>query len=354
MNLTFTPRDRLYRFEWDSRTQKWDRPELDRTALKALSERSTWNGLYRVGRFVLILAACAAATVWFSRNGNWALAVAALYLYYFFYGFWVAIGHELQHKIVFASSFDRGSEILFFIVQTLMWHSPRYARVSHRLHHRYTMVRGTDPETPWPEVISTRFVRNLLLGLLAKILVVGAVVDLGRNVAAQIRRAAGRKDKMMQDHCTPEDLRAIRIESAAILLLHAAIAALAVAYRRWEPIAFLTIAWQIGSPIESLWHLTEHIGRMRNVNDQRLSTRSIRVGPLVRMLYWGLDDHVDHHIFPAIPSRNLPKLHALIGKDLPEPRGLLDCWREIYAIAREKDRNPNHEYAPIPVTEPPA
>lgn len=354
MELIFTPKERLYRFFWDSRTQKWDRPDLDRAVLKELSERSTWNGLFRIGRFVLILAACAAATVWISRTYSWWMAIPALYLYYFFYGFWVAIGHELQHKIVFASSFDRASEVIYFLVQTLMWHSPRYARVSHRLHHRYTMVRGIDPETPWPEAISARYVRNLLLDLFSKILVVGAPVVLARNVYAQISRAVGRKDKMMEEHCTPDDLRAIRIESAAILLLHTGVAAFAIATHRWELILFITIAWQIGSAIESLWHLTEHVGRLQDVKDQRLCTRSIRVGPLVRMLYWGLDDHVDHHIFPAIPSRNLPKLHALLGKDLPKPRNIVGCWREIYAIAREKDRNPTHEYVPFPLPDEPA
>ncbi len=28
----------------------------------------------------------------------------------------------------------------------LLWNSPRYARSSHMLHHRCTMVRGMDPE----------------------------------------------------------------------------------------------------------------------------------------------------------------------------------------------------------------
>lgn len=55
MNITFTPRERLHQFEWDSQTQQWDRPVLDRATIKELSERSTWNGLFRVGRFVLIL-----------------------------------------------------------------------------------------------------------------------------------------------------------------------------------------------------------------------------------------------------------------------------------------------------------
>jgi fatty acid desaturase len=166
-------------------------------------------------------------------------------------------------------------------------------------------------------------------------------------VYAQLVRIAGRKDAMMRDHCTPGDLVAIRIESLAILLLHAAVLVAAVLTRRWEWIALITLAWQIGSPIESLWHSTEHIGRLYNMKDQRLCTRSIRVSPFIHLLYWGLDDHVDHHLFPAVPSRNLPQLHRLLRKDLPEPRGMIGCWAEIFAIAREKERNPLNEYVPM-------
>jgi len=65
------------------------------------------------------------------------------------------------------------------------------------------------------------------------------------------------------------------------------------------------------------------------------------------LIYWGLDDHVDHHIFPAVPSRNLPRLHRLLHADLPEPLGLLACWREMFEIAREKDHRPENEYVPM-------
>lgn len=346
MELTFTPRAELSDYEWDSQLKQWKRPDIDREVLKRLSERSTLNGLWRVGLFVLFLAASATATLLVSHYSLlWAIPV--LYVYFFFYGFWVAIAHELQHKVVFAKSFDWFSEILFFFVQVLMWNSPRYARVSHRLHHRYTMVRGIDFETAWPEVFTSAWLKKFFRGVILKILVVGAVADLIRAVRQQIQRALGQKDEMMRDHCSPADIVAIRIESAAILLIHVAVVAAAIGFRRWEPIALFTLAWHIGGPIESLWHLTEHIGRLYNVNDQRLCTRSVRVSPFVKLLYWGLDDHVDHHIFPVVPSRNLPELHRILRKDLAEPRSMVDCWAEMFAVSREKDRNPDHEYVPV-------
>lgn len=352
MTLSFTPRSAIRDCEWDFQARQWRRPEVDRETLRRLSERSTINGLARVGLFLMFLGASAAATVYVSHISLW-WALVPLYVYYFFYGFWVAIAHELQHKMVFARSFDRFSEVLFFVVQVLMWNSPRYARVSHQLHHRYTMVRGVDPETAWPDVITSRWLRRYLGTLVARILVIGAIPELFRNVRQQIARAAGRKDRMMQEHCSPGDITAIRIESAAILAIHVAVVALAIAWHRWEWIAWVTVAWQIGSGIEGLWHSTEHIGRLYNVNDQRLCTRSIRVSPFLRLIYWGLDDHVDHHLFPAVPSRNLPALHRLLHKDLPEPRAMVGCWGEMFAIAREKDSHPEHEYVPV-VPRPPA
>ena len=344
--LEFTPRDALAAYEWDAETKHWNRPELDRETLKKLSERSTLNGLLRVGLFLFFLGGSAAAAICVSRY-SLLLAIPLFYLYFFFYGFWIPIAHELQHKVVFGKSFDRFSECLFFVVQTLVWNCPRYARISHRLHHRYTMVQGIDPETDWPAVITSSWLKRYLWGLILRILVVGAVIELFREVIRHLHRIGGFKDRMMRDHCSEADIRAIRIESLAILLVHAAIVAAAIGFRRWEPIVLVTIAWQIGNAIEFLWHQTEHIGRMVNVNDQRLCTRSIRVSWLIHLIYWGLDDHVDHHHFPVIPSRNLPKLHAILKQDLPEPKSMIECWREMFAIAREKDHYPENEYVPI-------
>ncbi|MCF7837450.1 MAG: fatty acid desaturase [Candidatus Marinimicrobia bacterium] len=346
MNGSFVPRAELAAVEWDPERKQWQRLAIEREALRALAERSTWSGLVRTGLFLCLLVGSAVLTMMAARISFW-LAIAPAYLYFFFFGFCVAIGHELQHKTVFAPGFDVFSEVLFFCVQACMWNSPRYARISHRLHHRYTMVRGCDPETAWPEVITTRWLRGYLFRLVRQMLVVGAIAQLGRDVRTQVARAAGRQDPMMRAHCTAADIRVIRWESAAILAFHTAVVAAAIWFLRWEPIVFITLAWQIGSPFENLWHSTEHIGRLYNVNDQRYATRSVRVNRFFRLIYWGLDDHVDHHFYPIVPSCNLPKLHRLLQADLPEPKGMIACWREMFAIAREKDRQPHHEFVPV-------
>jgi fatty acid desaturase len=345
-NARFAARDELAACEWDNQRKDWKRPRIDKQVLKRLSERSTLNGLARIAYFVSLLAASAAAAVYLSRISPW-LAIPALYLYWFFYGFWVAIGHELQHGTAFAQGWL--NEAFLYFVQTIMWNSPTYARISHKLHHRYTMVRWVDPETDWPEVITTRWLRGFLLNLVFRILVVGALVELVRSSKIQLERAAGKKDRLMGGHCTPKDIRAIRLESLAILLIHLGVAAAAIGFRAWGLLLFVTLAWHIGSPMEILWHATKHIGRPYNVNDHRLNTRSVRVSGFIKLIFWGLDDHVDHHLFPVVPSRNLPKLHKLLEKELPDPDNVFGCWAEMFEIAREKDLDPRREFLSVEV-----
>ena len=344
-------RDELGDSVWDNQRRDWKRPPVDREVLKELSERSTVNGLFRIGWFVFLLTAAAVGTVLAARV-SLLLAVPVLYAYYFLYGFWVAIGHELQHGTVFAAREAWLSRFALFVIQTIMWNSPTYAVVSHRLHHRYTMVRGHDPETDWPEVITTGWLRREVWRRVARMLVVGAVVELYTSIRLQVERAAGKQNWMMREHCTEKENRAIRFESLAILSIHAAVVASAILLRRWELLLFVTIAWQIGSAFEEIWHLTKHIGRPYNVNDHRLNTRSVRVSRFIRTIFWGLDDHVDHHLYPAVPSRNLPRLHTILEKDLPDPDSVFGCWAEMFEIAKAKDRDPGMEFVAVAAVRP--
>lgn len=343
----FVDRDELLDSEWDNQRKDWKRPPVDRAVLKELSRRSTLNGIVRILYFMALLTGAAIGTVVVARINLWP-AIPVLYLYYFLYGFWVAIGHELQHGTVFESRHKRLNDVALFFVQIIMWNSPRYAVVSHRLHHRYTMVRDYDPETEWPDVITTKWLRGTLAGLLARILVVGAVIELYKDIRKQMLRIAGKKDWMMREHCSHRDIVAIRWESAAILGAHLAVVAAAIVFQIWWLFVFVTIAWQIGSPFERFWHLTKHIGRPYNVNDHRLNTRSVKVGGFIKSFFWGLDDHVDHHLYPAVPSMNLPKLHRILENDLPDPENVFGCWAEMFEISKEKDKDAGREFVSIP------
>ena len=46
---------------------------------------------------------------------------------------------------------------------------------------------------------------------------------------------------------------------------------------------------------------TQHAGLAENVLDHRLNCRTVYMNPLNRYLYWNMNYHVEHHMFPLVP-----------------------------------------------------
>ena len=61
------------------------------------------------------------------------------------------------------------------------------------------------------------------------------------------------------------------------------------------------------------------------------------MNPIFRFLYWNMNYHVEHHIFPTVPYHALPKLHEAIKADCPPPYpSSIAAYREIIpALARQ-------------------
>ena len=96
-----------------------------------------------------------------------------------------------------------------------------------------------------------------------------------------------------------------------------------------------------GNIIE-LFNQTQHIGLPEDVKDHRYTTRSVRFNPIFSFLYWHMEYHVEHHMFPSVPSYNLPKLSNLIKNQLPKANSsLFDAYKEIIPaiIKQHKDNN---------------
>ena len=70
------------------------------------------------------------------------------------------------------------------------------------------------------------------------------------------------------------------------------------------------------------WHhlftgLTQHVGLAEDVLDHRLNSRTVYMNPVQRFLYWNMNYHVEHHMFPMVPYHALPALHAEMQDELP-------------------------------------
>jgi fatty acid desaturase len=57
----------------------------------------------------------------------------------------------------------------------------------------------------------------------------------------------------------------------------------------------------------------------------------VLMNPISRFIYWNMNYHVEHHMFPLVPYHALPRLHDLIRYDLPAPNpsiaaGFAEMW----------------------------
>ena len=90
-----------------------------------------------------------------------------------------------------------------------------------------------------------------------------------------------------------------------------------------------------GAWLMPIYGYTQHAGLAENVLDHRLNCRTVYMNPINRYLYWNMNYHVEHHMFPLVPYHNLPRLHELVkaghAHALREPLG---------GLARDRSRRP--------------
>ena len=91
-----------------------------------------------------------------------------------------------------------------------------------------------------------------------------------------------------------------------------------------------------------------------NTPDFRLCCRTYTCSWLPAFFYWNMQYHVEHHMFPAVPFYNLPRLRQAIAHDLPPAtHGLWAMWRgDILPVLRRQRQDPGYVYVPpLPANE---
>ena len=57
-----------------------------------------------------------------------------------------------------------------------------------------------------------------------------------------------------------------------------------------------------------------------------------------------MEYHIEHHMFPTVPSYNLPKLHAMIKDQMPPvKKGLWGAYSEIIPAILKQSKDPNYK-----------
>jgi len=78
--------------------------------------------------------------------------------------------------------------------------------------------------------------------------------------------------------------------------------------------------------------LCQHLGLHEDVVDHRLNSRTIYMNPVFRFLYWNMNYHIEHHMFPMVPYHALPQLHEEMKGDCPKPNS--STWSAVKDVVR--------------------
>ena len=218
---------------------------------------------------------------------------------------------------------------------------PTRWRYTHFIHHGNTY----STENPYDhEIEFSNNAKTTPIRLLLNIIPFAEIFNLfNSNVGEIIKHALGIKTKIMMDSI-PEPLRPRCILISRIYVsIWISIALISLIINSWLPVLYFLLPQFYGKTLHKLVSFAQHAGLARDVKDHRLSARDMHLNPILSFLYWKMEYHCVHHIYPTIPSYNLDKLYFHLKDQLPEAKnGLIDAYSEIIPALIKQIHNPKY------------
>ena len=338
------------------RKVSWYKVPVERETLRALHRRSDWKGLLQAGGFLCLLSLTGTAA-WLASD--WiVLFVPLLFLHGTFWAFLGPGRHELVHNSMFKTKFL--NTFFLYVYSFLNWDSHVMYWASHAQHHKYTLHPPSDLEVDLPYDLSLKaFLRAGFVDVWTFCSTVKGVIRLGlgkdEGTEPQRRTSDITKNFPLESqwhmHLFPrEDIERRRqlFNWARVLLVgHTFLAAIAIYFRLWQLLLVVTFVPFYGRWLWYLCVVPQHAGLQNNVPDFRLCCRTIVLNPFLSFVYFRMNYHTEHHMYPAVPCYNLKKLHRAIQHEMPDcPKGLPATWREILAIKKKQAVDPAYQHVP--------
>ena len=329
----------------------WYRCRVDKPLMSELMRTSDFHGFCHVicqwGLFALTgtLAYLAYRNI---HATNWPWAVPLLLVALFIHGTggpfmgYIAV-HELGHKTPFRTK--AWNEFFLKLYSFVSWSDYVWFRPSHVRHHQTTVHQDYDGEVVLPQKLTLKD-WQFWLGLVA-----WNPVATWKLLKAFGERSVGRIEGDWYQYILPETNTELRRRhrnwARFVLIGHALLAAVFILTGHWFLIVVFTFGTQYCGWLGLLCGMPQHYGLSPNVPDFRLCCRTYTCSWLPAFYYWNMQYHIEHHMFPAVPFYNLPKLRAAIARDLPPaPHGLWATWQEMLAIHRKTLTDPNYVFVP--------
>ena len=248
--------------------------------------------------------------------------------------------HESSHGTAFKTDWMNNAlyEVSSFMVmrESVVW------RWSHTRHHSDTIIVGRDPEISVPRPASLKAIAKKFVSF-------GAFPKYVRSLAAHV---AGRMTPDQMTYIPATEFSKIYLRARIYVGIYAAVVLTSVLTRSLLPLLFIGLANFFGSWLMVVYSMTQHAGLAENVLDHRLNCRTVYMNPINRFLYWNMNYHVEHHMYPLVPFHNLPRLHEAVKGDCPAPyTSLLAAWKEIIPAVLKQVKDPTyHVKRELPLT----
>jgi fatty acid desaturase len=239
--------------------------------------------------------------------------------------------HECGHGTAFKTQWK--NDAVYQLACFMMMRNPVVWRWSHARHHTDTIIVGRDPE-----IITMRPPDLIRVGLNFL-----GILDVPLSLMAMLRYASGRLNEEERDFIpASEQPKAFGVARIWTLIYAATVAAC------FWMVSILPLML-IGLPrLYGAWHhlmtgLTQHIGLAEDVLDHRLNCRTVYINPFSRFVYWNMNYHVEHHMFPMVPYHALPALHKDMLADCAKPySSFWDAYREIIPTLWRQLKDPSY------------
>jgi len=252
--------------------------------------------------------------------------------------------HESEHGTAFRT--DWMNNALYEIASFMVMRESTLWRWSHTRHHSDTIIVGRDPEIFVPRPANVR----------AVILAFFNLPVYPKYFRQILTHSFGRMSDAERTFIPESEFPKIYFRARIYVLIYAGVIATALATRSILPLLYVGLTNLYGSWLMVVYGLTQHAGLAENVLDHRLNCRTVYMSALNRYLYWNMNYHVEHHMFPLVPYHALPRLHAVVRSDMPEPYpSIAAAFREIVPAVLRQARDPGYyvrRRLPAPQTRP--
>lgn len=278
--------------------------------------------------------------IWF------ALILGAGYATWALWGSWWAVVPYVIYSVLYASTSDSRwheaghgtafktdwmNNVLYEIASFMVMRESVVWRWSHTRHHSDTIIVGRDPEIAVP-------LPPNLVDIVLKFFNIPGYVSYFKSI---LGHSLGRMSAVDKTFIPESEFRRIYWRARVYVAIYVAVIAISIAERSILPLMLVGLTNLFGTWLLPTYGLTQHAGLAENVLDHRLNCRTVYMGPINRYLYWNMNYHVEHHMFPLVPYHALSRLHALVKDDCPTPYpSLLAAWREIVPTVLHQLKDP--------------